>query len=162
MNALITAPIQRHVVGATCAAALLVLLPWGCEPCEVVLASDYDQSCTYDSDCTEVGQVSACPAGACDGCASAAVNNSAAAAYQSALSSALSGVSGLCNCPCDAGFAVCRAGKCQAAYCDPPSSDTLAACSSVGGLCLYARNTLCGKNGPGNACAYSDEICCLD
>jgi hypothetical protein len=161
MNALITAPIQRHVVGATCAAALLVLLPWGCEPCEIVLASDYDQSCTYDSDCTAVGQVSACPAGECDSCPSEAVNNSAAVAYKSALSSALSSASGeTCECPCD-GLAVCRAGKCQVA-CVPPPSDTLAACSSVGGICGYSMNTLCSKSGPSNACAYSDEICCLD
>src|SRR5215471_1834599 len=34
--------------------------------CHPVLASDYDQSCTVDADCVPVGQISSCPARACD------------------------------------------------------------------------------------------------
>lgn len=132
------------------------------DECAVVLASDYDQSCAVDSDCVAVGEVASCPAEACDSCTTAAVNKSAAATYttafQRALASAPTGPA--CGCPCESG-AVCRGGTCQAAYCAPPSSDTGPACADAGGICMYSANTTCNGEGPPDACAYSDEVCCL-
>jgi hypothetical protein len=83
------------------------------------------------------------------------------AQYTSALSAALaSAPSGSgCNCPCEGG-AICRAGKCQAAFCAPPRSDTLPACADAGGACMYSANSVCAAMGPPDACAYSDEVCC--
>jgi len=131
--------------------------------CEVVVPSDYDTSCMGDSDCAEVGQVSACPASACDGCNLSAVSNGAAAAYKSALTRALASIpmGQECSCPCDGGFAVCRAGKCEAAFCGPPVSDTLPSCENALGTCQYSRNTTCTQ-GAANACAYADEVCCVE
>jgi hypothetical protein len=130
--------------------------------CRPVVPSSYDTSCAVDTDCVEVGQVASCPASACDGCNESAVNQSAVASYKSALAKVLASVpSGQgCGCPCDPGFAVCRAGKCQAAGCGPTPSDTLAACADAGGTCSYAANTTCMHQGPADACAYSDEVCC--
>jgi hypothetical protein len=155
---------MRHrLLGVVLAA--FSLLPWGCkdEACDVVLASDYDQSCTADTDCAEVGQVATCPAGACDGCAEQAVNKTAQAAYQAVLDETLASVprGEACSCPCDGGFAICRNGKCQAASCGPDPADTLPACANAHGRCSYASNTSC-DGGTLEGCAYSDEICCPD
>jgi hypothetical protein len=134
----------------------------GASTCSVVLASQYDQSCTVDSDCVAVGEVPSCPATACDGCTTAAVNKSAAAKYAAAFAQAFasSAPGTFCGCPCESG-AVCRAGQCQAAYCEPPPADTLAACADAGGQCEYSANTTCPGVGPPQSCAYSDEFCCL-
>lgn len=131
-------------------------------PCTTVLASDYDQSCVLDSDCVDVGQVAQCPAHACDGCLTEAINKNALPQYMKAFSQAFATVpkSDFCGCPCD-GVAVCRGGKCQAGFCGPPRSDTLAACANAGGTCNYSVNTTC-HIGPADACAYSDEICCVE
>ncbi len=64
-----------------------------------------------------------------------------------------------CGCPCKSG-AICRAGKCQAAFCGPPFSDTLPACTGAGGTCAYTANTTCSGMGSPDACAYDDEFCC--
>ncbi len=96
-------------------------------------ATEYDQ-CMVDSDCVAVGEVAPCPASACDGSD--------------------------CNCPCESG-AICRAGKCQAAFCGPDPSDTLPTCADVGGRCAYSANTTCPAVGPAGSCAFSDEFCCL-
>jgi hypothetical protein len=134
-------------------------------PCSPVLASDYDQSCMVDTDCVAVGEVPSCPAFACDGCTTVAINKSAMAQYMTALDRAFaSEQSGTgCGCPCESG-AVCRSGKCQAAFCGPPAADTLPACANAGdagGMCAYSANTTCSGTGPADACAYSDEFCCL-
>jgi hypothetical protein len=134
-------------------------------PCSPVLASDYDQSCMVDADCVAVGEVSSCPAFACDGCTTAGINKSAMAQYTTAFDQAFAAKepgTG-CRCPCESG-AVCRGGKCQAAFCGPPTADTLPACESAGdagGMCLYSANATCSGTGPPDACAYSDEFCCL-
>jgi hypothetical protein len=129
--------------------------------CSPVLASDYDQSCTVDSDCVAVGEEPQCPASGCE-CPSAAVNKGVATQYQAALSRASTirlPVSG-CSCACESA-ALCRGGKCQASLCSPPLTDTLAACANLGGQCTYSANTTCGGMGPPGSCAYSDEFCCL-
>src|SRR6266404_2735538 len=81
--------------------------------CTVVLASDYDQSCLVAADCLSVGQVPKCPVTDCSACYLVAINKSEMARYMTALSQAVVGESpGLvCNCPCQSGFALCRAGK---------------------------------------------------
>jgi hypothetical protein len=131
--------------------------------CSIVLASDYDQSCTLDSDCVEVGQVPQCPITTCDGCTTEAINRSAMAPYMSAFKRALasSSISGFCGCPCT-GNAICRGGKCEEGFCEPSPSDTLPACANGGGTCVYSASTICNGTGPPDSCAYSDELCCLN
>jgi hypothetical protein len=131
--------------------------------CTVVLPSDYDQSCAVDSDCIGVAQVSECPAGACSVCVTEAISRSAMTQYMEALSRSLATrpSGGECSCPCVTIGAVCRTGKCVPAYCGPPQADRLPACADAGGYCDYAGDTDC-KMGPPDACAYSDEVCCLN
>ncbi len=130
--------------------------------CSIVLASNYDQSCVVDTDCVAVGEVSSCPATGCDGCTTEAINKLTAPQYQAAFAAAFASraTDSFCGCPCESG-AICRAGKCQAAFCGPPVSDTLPACADAGGRCAYSANTTCSGMGPPDACAYSDELCCL-
>lgn len=133
--------------------------------CSIVLASDYDQSCVVDSDCVAVGQAPQCPATACDGCTTEGINRSAMAQYMTAFARAQAsspmGPFDVCGCPCESG-AVCHSSKCQAAFCEPPPPDTLPACADAGGRCAYSANTTCNGAGPPDACAYSDEFCCLN
>jgi hypothetical protein len=131
--------------------------------CATVAVADYDQSCVVDTDCTAVGEVPQCPASSCDACPSEAINKSALPGYMTALLAALaSQPSGqVCSCPCEGG-AVCRGGKCQGAFCFPPTADTLPACANAGAMCTYSANTTCGSMLQGDVCAYADEICCLD
>lgn len=132
--------------------------------CTPVLASTFDQSCDADTDCIGVGEVPSCPAVACDGCPTAAVNKQVGAQYTAALSQAFaSKPQGTgCGCPCLSG-AVCRSGTCQAAFCGPPPADTLSACADAGGQCFYRANATCDNGmGPPDACAYADEFCCLN
>jgi hypothetical protein len=133
--------------------------------CTIVLASDYDQSCLTDADCVSVGQQPECPVVDCLGCIPGAINTSAMVEYMTALSHAGTReppAGPVCSCPCETGFALCRGGKCQAAPCGPPPSDTLAACANAGGVCGYITNIICHQMGPPDACAYSDELCCLN
>jgi hypothetical protein len=45
--------------------------------------------------------------------------------------------------------------------CQSPN-DTLPACGDAGGKCYFGETTCDPKRpGPPNACAYNDEICCL-
>ena len=132
--------------------------------CHAVLASDYDQSCVVDTDCVGVGEVPTCPVSACDGCLAQGINKNAVAQYLAALSQAFTSAppGEQCACPCEGIGALCRGGKCQAASCSPPRSDTLPACANAGGTCAYRANTTCNATGPPDACAYSDEFCCLN
>jgi hypothetical protein len=129
-------------------------------PCATIVASDYDQSCAVDTDCVEVSEVISCPPPPCVLCTISAINKSAAAQYNAIFASNFYASSGpACSCPCE-GPAICRGGKCQAGSCGPNRADTLPACADAGGECLYAAGTTCNL-GPPDACAFSDEICCL-
>jgi hypothetical protein len=129
--------------------------------CSVVVAADYDQSCAQDTDCVGVNEIQSCPLPSCVNCTANAINVDAAAAYQAAFmqSGGDQPSAGRCSCPC-IGLPVCRAGVCQATHCGAPAADTLPACLDAGGRCTYARGTSCNE-GPPDACAYADEICCL-
>jgi hypothetical protein len=131
--------------------------------CNAVIASDYDQSCVVDTDCVLVmGEVRGCPATACY-CPEAAINKDARAQYMAAFAQAVASEppgGPHCGCPCIGG-ALCRAGKCQAGSCGAPPTDTLPTCADAGGTCDYSANTTCNAIGPPDACAYSDEVCCL-
>lgn len=68
--------------------------------CRVVLASDYDQACTHDTDCVAVGEVPSCPAAACDGCPAYTVSTEALAQYTATFRAAAAAIAGAdCGCP---------------------------------------------------------------
>jgi hypothetical protein len=139
------------------------------DTCVPVLASDYDQSCTVDADCVLVSEVPECPVDRCDHCSPAAISKVEVFHYQTALANALASTPSGFPCGCDAGnLARCIAAKCQA---EPPplavapASDTLAACTEVGGECVYSVMGACpGKTsrGPAYSCVWSNEVCCLN
>jgi hypothetical protein len=115
--------------------------------CSPVIAADYDQSCTVDSDCVAVGEVAQCPASACDECRTGAVSKSAAAKYQVDLSAAFASHPGGsdCSCACASG-AICRASKCQAASCGADldagaDADARADAGPDAGSCTAALST---------------------
>jgi len=91
-------------------------------PCSIVLASDYDQSCTVDTDCVSVGQVPVCPALACYAdCTMWTISKSAAAQYMTALSRASASVAGeSCGCANYNPYPCCRGGTCTTT-CDSPT-----------------------------------------
>jgi len=127
----------------------------------MISASNYDQSCTVDSDCVQVSAGNYCSATTCQ-CGGSAINVGALAQFKADVSKTPLGsgalMGAICGCPCESG-AVCRSGQCQAAFCGAPSADTLPACADAGGQCAYSMNTTCNGTGPPE-CAYSDE-CCL-
>jgi hypothetical protein len=147
------------VLASFLAGSAVVLCACQSDECHRVLASDYDQSCKVDSDCVLVGEVSKCPATACDGCGTQAINKSDQTRYQAAFAQAAATATGECFCPCE-GLAVCRAGKCQSGDCAPPPEDTRASCGNAGGRCDYKANTTCDSMNVPDGCAYNDEMCC--
>lgn len=139
----------------------------------MILASNYDQSCTGDSDCLAVWSGDFCVPG-CE-CPNSVISYSARAQYIADVNATSSvGITGfpVCGCcavelpPC------CRQGICQwHDECSPPA-DTLDACTAAGGTCLYPDPTspvlallLIGSTsfdlGPPNSCAYADETCVI-
>jgi hypothetical protein len=129
---------------------------------QVIQASKYDQACTTDSDCVEVGVGNFCYPGA-DNCPNAAINNGALSQYQADVAKTQAAVcGGLSGCPADIG-PCCRQGTCQMGGACSSPADTLAACADAGGTCSPFV-TQCGDNGAGppDSCAYSDETCCLN
>ena len=129
---------------------------------QVIQASDYDQSCTTDSDCVAVGEGSFCYPGA-GRCPSAAIRTSALAQYQAEVSrtwAVACFVFGSCTLslgPC------CRAGTCRMNQgCVASPADTLPACADAGGSCSTFVTGCGGKGaGPPDSCAYPDEMCCI-
>jgi hypothetical protein len=73
-----------------------------------VTASDYDQACTTDADCTPVFQGSMC--GPC-ACTNAAINKSALPAYNAGVTAAGGPLVNTCLCP-GLPSGVCSAGVC--------------------------------------------------
>jgi hypothetical protein len=105
-------------------------------------ASDYDQSCTQDSDCVGIAEGDLCTEG-CTDCINAAINVRDQAKYQSAVS----GYAGSCSCP--AVLIGCNAGTCGLATFPLPSDasslrDAPDACVPSGctGSCLSGRHNV--------------------
>lgn len=85
----------------------------GSPSCAIVVASQYDQCCTVDSDCVAVGEVASCQGVICPNCPAGAINKGAEAQYNAAFERAVP-VEGGGACPCpSAGGAICHNGKCQ-------------------------------------------------
>ncbi len=129
--------------------------------CIIVVASDYDQSCSLDTDCVAVPQKPECPP-SCWNCSfSVAINKNAYPRYHTALLQVFASEGPPCNCPALSPTACCRSGSCQTA-CSTPA-DVLPACAAVHGACLYndiLNPPTCAWAGPPNSCAYPDETCC--
>jgi hypothetical protein len=132
--------------------------------CSIVLASDYDQSCTVDEDCITVGEVPSCSSIPC--CLVATINAKAMTPYMTALSRAYASASRLpFGCACGNGGVgpCCRGGKCATDPMCVSTADTLAACADAGGSCARVDpSSPCSRKGPADSCAYSDEVCCLN
>jgi len=127
----------------------------------VISASSYNQSCHVDADCQEVTSTDYCVAGCL--CGGSAINVGALAQFNEDVSRTPlgSGALGGFACPCAASVGpCCRAGQCTLNCLSP--ADTLAACANAGGSCILSRYATCGVEGPANACAYSDETCCVN
>ncbi|MGA2451315.1 MAG: hypothetical protein ABTD50_21865 [Polyangiaceae bacterium] len=137
----------------------------------LILASNYDQSCTVDSDCQLVMSCDTCsvaPPLGCT-CGGAAVNADAAEQFWQAvqntpLGRAMSvpgnGIGSSCPLVLTAPAPCCRQGTCQGkpGACMSPV-DTLPACADAGGACEPLG--LCISSGPPDSCANADEACCL-
>jgi hypothetical protein len=126
-----------------------------------ISASSYDRSCTVDTDCQEVTSTDYCTANCL--CGGSAINIGAVAAFNEDIGKTPLGsgtLSGACPCPSSFG-PCCRGGTCTTTCFSP--SDTLPSCADAGGTCLVSRpgGGTCTMNGPPEACAYSDEVCCL-
>jgi hypothetical protein len=77
--------------------------------CGTIQASDYDQTCTKDADCTSVTDGNLCTIG-CTNCPNATINMNALSQYSADFSKKLSGPR---DCPCPLGPApVCNSGTC--------------------------------------------------
>lgn len=133
-------------------------------PCTVLLTSSYDQSCMNDDQCILVPQVADCPANVCITCTGlGAISLTAQSQYAGVLDADLAGIppDQTCACPplvSGSAFACCRAGSC--AYC-VAAADTLPTCMDAGGACFAASSGCAdGGQGPPDACAYADEVCC--
>lgn len=119
--------------------------------------SNYDQSCSVDTDCELVSSGDYC-GGECQ-CGRSTINVNAVAQFNADVASAQSGSDApdtFCGCPLET-EPCCRGGICQV-QCSFPG-DTLAACVDAGGTCMPFF--MCAQPGPSNACAYSDEACCI-
>jgi hypothetical protein len=92
--------------------------------CSLVVAPNYNQACTDDTDCVAVGQVSTCPAVASDGCPSAAINRNDLTQYMNAFSSAIASAPSTSGGSCPAETApCCLRGQCNISSCPQPASN---------------------------------------
>lgn len=126
-----------------------------------ILASNYDQSCTVDTDCVLVTTGNWCGTGCL--CAVAAINTGASAAFNEATAQTPVGsgeVSGDdCPCPPVPG-PCCRQGGCTTSCLS--QTDTLPTCADAGGTCEFSCVLSDGElMGPMPVCAYADEVCCV-
>ncbi len=129
---------------------------------QVIVASNYDLSCTSDLDCALVPVGDFCYPGA-NNCSLGAISQRALPQYQSDVSQTYAArcfAAG--NCP--ATSVCCRNGQCQSDNC-VLEVDTLPACANAGGVCRPTGTggvrSACTVNGPPDSCAYPDETCCL-
>ena len=128
----------------------------------MISASSYDQSCAVDTDCTSVTSTNYCSVNCL--CGGSAINLGAQAQFNEDVSKTPlgSGALGPAGCPCfSSPGPCCRNGQCSTTCFSP--TDTLSACANAGGMCFLGDYTACGGQAPGppNACAYSDEVCCV-
>jgi hypothetical protein len=127
-------------------------------PC-MISAVSYSQSCTVDTDCQEVTSTNYCAVNCL--CGGSAINVGAAAQFNEDIGKTPLGSATLGGgCPCfESSGPCCRSGTCTATCFSP--SDTLPSCADAGGSCFLSVGTTCGTDGPPDACAYSDEVCCV-
>ena len=133
-------------------------------PC-MISASNYDESCSVDTDCWEVSSGDYCSASTCLSGGSA-INIGALAQFNEDVSKTPLGSGALGSVFCGRRFSggpCCRHGTClgDPNACSPPA-DTLPSCAEAGGTCLFGAVAICGSSGLPGACAYSDETCCLN
>jgi hypothetical protein len=127
----------------------------------MISASNYDQSCTVDTDCSMVSSGDYCSATCL--CGGSAINVGALAKFNADVAKTPLGSGALGNVFCGCPFSwgpCCRHGTCvgERGGCSSPS-DSLPACADAGGTCMPFGS--CGQPGPPDACAYSDEMCCV-
>ncbi len=133
-------------------------------PACMISASNYDQSCTADSDCTLVSQGNYCDGKSCQ-CLNGAVNAGAVPRYAADIGKTPVGSGAVVAlvCPCIPPIGpCCRSGACTTDCWSP--SDTLPACADAGGLCSEPGISCGGMNGARdvpNSCAFPDEMCCF-
>lgn len=84
--------------------------------CGTITASDYDQSCSSDSDCVGVPEGDLCDPDLCIDCVGGAINVSAQSQYQADLQSKNSGAPMVCSCPMGPRVA-CNSGTCGVGGC---------------------------------------------
>lgn len=132
----------------------------------MIVASNYDQSCMFDTDCVLVTPGDYCGGGPClcETEDTATIRRTALAQFNADVANTPVGsgaatTTGACNgCPGGAQEPCCRQGTCQiGSKCTSPT-DTLPECADAGGTCIYVGGC---KVGPPNSCAYDDENCCL-
>lgn len=90
--------------------------PAGCTSTEMILASDFDQTCARDSDCSPVGEGSVCFPCLFVCAAGGAINVGAVAQFNAVVSASPAGPgikNAVCMCPADFAPACCVAGQCQ-------------------------------------------------
>jgi hypothetical protein len=81
----------------------------------LLLASDYDQTCSVDMDCVNVGEVLMCPVNECSFCRIETISTRGAAQYMAAFSQATATIpadADTCSCPAE-GRPCCVSGQCQ-------------------------------------------------
>ena len=130
----------------------------------MISASNYDQSCKVDTDCTLVSSGDYCSA-ACGDCGGSTIGAQGLIHFQEDVSKTPlgSGALGNISCGCPArSEPCCRHGTCKVGYaaCSSPA-DTLPACADAGATCIPSGAS-CDRPGPTGACAYSDETCCIN
>jgi|HubBroStandDraft_1064217.scaffolds.fasta_scaffold16565_2 hypothetical protein len=127
-----------------------------------ILALNYDQSCTTDTDCVPISEGNACTI--VGPCPSAVISKGAYAKYQSDIAN--TPCYGLAGCP-TYGDPCCRHGVCQMGSACSSPADTLPACADAGGACSPFVTDCASQwpahpnTGPTDSCAYPDETCCF-
>lgn len=125
-----------------------------------ISASNYDQSCAVDGECTVVATGNFCVGGTfeCVG----VINVGSLTRYGADVAKTPLGSEGVTSgCNVAAPRPCCRQEQCTTSC--QSAADTLPACSSLGGECFYVPpgNSACDASSSVPACAYADETCCL-